>query len=201
MTFDIGAIPPNNRSKQAIAAHLELYNRTQDVVRVHNPTDNDFIVYNDRRFANERYVIPSKDKDIGYGKGNNDVPQFIAVRYLDKMGMELISVMIKEDWDKKKGKFRLEEQGVMEERLALRSNDPKLWDKVTPLLWKGIIKRFQGDLIEEPEAKTPHREYGSMAEESLARLKMDDADMGVAHSEVDNEPDNDKKSTFAESIT
>ena len=110
MSFTIDQIPPQSRNKASIAAHKELYDRTQDIIRVHNPTDKDFIVYNDRRFSNERYVIPNKDKDIGFGKGNNDVLRFIAQRFVDKLGMEMIAKIIKDDWDKKKGKFRLEEQ-------------------------------------------------------------------------------------------
>ena len=117
--FDLNAIPANARSKASIEAHKELYARTQDIIRVHNPTNKDFVVYNDRRFANERYVIPNKDKDIGYGKGNNDVLRFIVQRFVDKLGMEIISKKIAEDWEKKKLKFRIEERGQMEERLAL----------------------------------------------------------------------------------
>lgn len=198
--FDINAIPPNARSKQSIAAHLELYNRTQDIIRVHNPTENDFIVYNDRRFANERYVIPNKDKDIGYGKGNNDVPRFIAQRFVDKLGIEMISKIIAEDWDKKKLKFRIEERGQMEERLALRSSDPKLWEDVTKKLWIGVVKRYQGDMIEEPEAKAPRKQYSSPAEETLDRLGINDIE--IERQPVQNTPSEvTAKDKFAESIT
>lgn len=201
MAFEINQIPPNARSKTSIAAHLELYSRTQDIIRVHNPTDKDFIVYNDRRFANERYVIPNKDKDIGYGKGNNDVLRFIALRFVDKLGMEMISKIIAEDWEKKKLKFRIEERGVMEERLALRSNDPKLWEEITKKLWIGVVKRYQGDMIEEPEAKAPRKEYSSAAEETLDRLEMVDTEIekpqtpAIVQSEV-----NTKKQNFIDQI-
>lgn len=198
MAFDMNAIPANNRNKQSIAAHLEIYERTQDIIRVHNPTDKDFIVYNDRRFANERYVIPNSNKDIGFGKGNNDVLRFIAQRFVDKLGMEMISKIITDDWEKKKLKFRIEERGQMEERLALKSSDPKLWEDITKKLWIGVVKRYQGEMIEEPEAKAPRKEYSSSAEEALDRLGM--VDMEIERP-VEPKSEVTAKDKFAESIS
>lgn len=200
MSFNIDVIPADSRSKASIAAHVELYSRTQDTVRVHNPTDEDFIVYNDRRMTNERYSIPNKTKDIGYGPGNNDVPRFIAMRFVDKLGMEMINQKIQEDWNKKKGKFRLEEQGQMEERLALRSSDPKLWEEVTKQLWLGVVKRYQSDtLLDDVEDRPERKEYGSSAEETLDRLGMVDAEIGVDQRQVDSQED--MKNKFLEQIS
>ena len=201
MAFDLNAIPPNARNKQSIAAHLEIYSRTQDIIRVHNPTDKDFIVYNDRRFANERYVIPNKDKDIGYGKGNNDVLRFIALRFVDKLGMEMISKKIADDWEKKKLKFRIEERGMMEERLALRSSDPKMWEDVTKKLWIGVVKRYQSDTIEEPEERKPRKDYSSAAEETLDRLEMQDVEIEQPQTDQSKSDVDIKKESFVESIT
>lgn len=199
MGFDINAIPGASRNRTSIAAHVEIYNRTQDVIRVHNPTSSDFIVYNDRRFANERYVIPNKDKDIGYGKGNNDVLRFIAQRFVDKLGMEMISKIIADDWDKKKLKFRIEERGQMEERLALKSSDPKLWEDITKKLWIGVVKRYQGDMIEEPEERKPRKEYSSSSEEALDRLGM--VDMEIERPVQEQPTEVTAKDKFAESIS
>lgn len=198
--IDLNVIPASNRNKASIALHVEIYNRTMDTVRVHNPTDKDFMVYNDRRFSNEQYQVPNKNRNIGFGPGMNDVPRFIALRFVDKLGMEMISEIIKDDWDKKKGKFRLEEQGQMEERLALRSSDPKIWEDITKQLWIGVVKRYQGEVYEEPEAREPRKEYGSTAEETIARLEMNDT-------EIDARPQGevpeveDAKDSFARSIT
>ena len=198
MAFDLEAIPAESRNRASIEAHVEIYNRTQDTIRVHNPTDTDFIVHNDRRFSNEVYSIPNKNKDIGFGKGNNDVPRFIARRFVDKLGMELINQKIKEDWDKKKKEFRLEERGVMEERLALRSNDPKLWDEVTKQLWVGVTKRYQSGVIEDIEPVAPKKTFTSQAEAALDRLEMADAEIGVPQ---DTEDTQDAKDTFADQIS
>ena len=196
--FDLNSIPAQHRNKASIQAHLSIYERTQDIIRVHNPTENDFIVYNDKHFANEKYVIPAVTKNIGYGAGNNDVLRFIAQRFVDKLGMEIISKKIAEDWDKKKLKFRIEERGQMEERLALRSSDPKMWEDVTKQLWIGVVKRYQSEMIEEPEAKAPRKDYSSHAEETLDRLGMNDIEI---EREVPPTSNIDvKKESFAESI-
>jgi len=182
MTFDLNAVPPNARSKAQIDAHREIYARTQDVCRVHNPTETDYVIHNDRRFANEKYLVPNINKDIGFGKGNNDVPRFIAKRYIENMGMEIINKKIKEDWDVKKLAFRLEERGQMEERLALRSNDPKLWNEITPKLFLGVVKRYQEEIMEEPEQKPQRKEYASPADEAMDRLGINDMEIGVSSS-------------------
>lgn len=199
MAFDINVIPPDSRNKASVSAHLEMYARTQDIIRVHNPTDEDFIVYNDRKVSNERYVIPNNSKNIGYGEGNNDVPRYIALRFVDKLGMEIINKKIQEDWSKKKGKFRLEEQGQMEERLALKSSDPKLWDEVTKELWIGVVKRYQSDMLDVPEQREERKEYGSTAEETLDRLGLVDSEIGVdIQGETSQE---DVKNKFLEQIS
>lgn len=199
MAFDINVIPPDSRNKASVSAHLEMYARTQDIIRVHNPTDEDFIVYNDRKVSNERYVIPNSSKNIGYGEGNNDVPRYIALRFVDKLGMEIINKKIQEDWSKKKGKFRLEEQGQMEERLALKSSDPKLWDDVTKELWIGVVKRYQSDMLDVPEQREERKEYGSTAEETLDRLGLVDSEIGVdIQGETSQE---DVKNKFLEQIS
>ena len=196
--FDVSAIPPDARNKRSIAAHLEMYNRTMDTVRVHNDTKEDFVINNDKRVSNEKYVVPSKDRDIGFGRGNNDVPRFIAMRYLDKMGNLLLADIIKKDWDVKKTKFRLEERGTMEERLALRSTDPKLWDEITKKLWIGVVSRYQEAVAEEPIEREPSRRYSTASEEALSRLDMVDSEVGVP---TETPADIDAKTKFIESIT
>jgi hypothetical protein len=184
MPLNLSGIP--NRSPESLAYHTELYKRSLDTWRVHNPTDKDYIVYNDRRVTNERWIVPAQTKDIGKGKGNQDVPMFIMRRYLNQMGNELIQEKIRQDWDTKKENYRLEERGMMEERFALRSNDPKLWDDVTPLLVKGIVSRYGGeDIFEEPESSKPENHGKSMAEQALDRLGLEDTELNTAQSKED----------------
>lgn len=174
MPLDLNVIPESSRSKEAMAIHKELYMRTMDTWRVHNPTDKDFVVYNDRMISNEKWVVPNQNKDIGKGKGNQDVPAFVMRRYLNKMGIELLNDKIKKDWDERKQQFRLEERGKFEETLALKTNDPKLWDEITPLLVVKMVQRYGGDDIFEEEPIQEQRDSTlSEGEQALARLGLE----------------------------
>lgn len=179
MPFNINPIPPGDRSKTHVAAHLELYKESLDTIRVHNPSDEDFTVYWDRMQSNEQYVIPNKNRDIGMGKGNADVPRYVANSYIDRMGSKMIQAISKEDWDKQKQNYRREEQGVYEERLAIRINDPKQWDKVLPQLWVGVVKRYQ---MNEPEP-APEQQKNvanvSRSQAALERLGINDMEIGI----------------------
>lgn len=175
--FDINAIPPSNRSKEQVQAHLEIYKKTQDIVRVHNPTQEDFIVYNDRMVTNEQWLIPNKDRDMGKGKGNVDVPRYIALRYLNQMGTKLIGEKSKREWDKIKGQYRADERGQMEGRLAIRLNDKKEWEKITPKLWLGVVKKFQEGNISVMQEVEPKKQTFSRGEAALEELDIIDREL------------------------
>ena len=90
----------------------------------------------------------------------------------------------------------------MEERLALRSSDPKMWEDVTKQLWIGVVKRYQSDMIEEPEAKAPRKDYSSAADEAIDRLGL--MDMEIERPLEKDNPQTQvdtKKQDFANSIT
>lgn len=185
MAFDLNAVPPGDRSPAQMTAHLEMYKRSMDTIRVHNPTDEDYIVYNDRKVTNEQYVIPNKNRDVGYGKGNMHVFRYIADRYVNKMGTKMIMQIAKEDWDKQKLKYRREEWGTYEERLAIKPNDPKQWEKIAPQLFLGVVSRYQ---MNEPEPleQTPEKSYNSRAEAALERLGIADQQIEEAKDEFIN---------------
>lgn len=177
--FDINVIPPENRNSKQIAAHIEMYREAMNTWRVHNPTEEDFIVYNDRMVSNESWTIPNKNRDIGMGKGNFDVPYYIARRYVQRMGERIISKISRDDWEKRKLQYRQDEWGEKEERMAIKTNDKKEWDKLIPQLLLGIVKRYQGDNIYEAPAKEPEKRYDSPVEEAIARLGIKDKDLGT----------------------
>lgn len=171
-SFNPSVIPPENRTKAAMAIHIEMYKRSLDTWRVHNPTEEDFVVYNDRKVTNERYIIPNKNKDVGKGHGNLDVPSYIMERYVQHMGTKLISDISKKDWDEKKMQYRFDERGDKEEKMAIRTDDPKQWEKIMPILVKGIVKRYQGDNIADDIPDEPEKKYNSIAEQMIDKLNL-----------------------------
>lgn len=185
-TFNLNAIPPQQRTKEHVQAHMELYKKTQDIIRVHNPTSEDFIVYNDRMVTNEQWVIPNKDRDMGAGKGNFDVPRYIARRYLDHMGKQLIQEKSKREWEKIKGQYRADERGEMEGRLAIKMNDLSEWKKITPKLWLGVVQRYTGGnmpAVQEVERKP---QAGTKFDAALEELELSDYELKVGKDEIEN---------------
>jgi len=199
MAFDPNVIPPDQRSKQHIAAHVEIYRRTQDTWEIHNPTDEDFIVYNDRKFSNESWTVPNKNKDVGMGKGNLHVPAFVGLRYINKMGEKMIIKTSEEDWAKKKLQYRQDEWGEKEERMAIRLNNKEEWDKITPVLFHGVVKRYQEDnAYQEQDAPEPKKPVFSQAEAALERLGISEKEVGLSSEVNDIE---DKKRNLANQLT
>lgn len=187
MPLDYNVIPASDRTPGALAVHIEMYKTSLDTVAVKNPDAEDYPVYNDRMGANERWVIPGRDKDVGFGKGVQHVPRFIAKRYLNHKGIEMINQIIQEDWDARKGKYSEDERSRKEEGLALRSSDPKLWDKVTPQLWVGIVARYGVDDFAEdlPEQATPENRGSSPGDSALERLGMADREVDIDQAKRD----------------
>lgn len=186
MSFNPSVIPPESRNPKHIAEHVELYKRTMDTFRVHNPTDEDCIVWNDRLVTGERWVIPSSKRDVGVGKGNLDVPRYIMMRYLETMGTKMIQEKSKKEWDKLKVKYRREEWGQYEERLAIRTNDPKEWDLITPKLVLRMVSRYQEEMFDAVEPEKPKEPTYSPAEASLQRLDMIDNEIGIQDAPTDD---------------
>lgn len=178
MPFNINVIPPDQRSPAHIAQHVEFYKRSMDTCRVHNPTDEDFVVYHDRNFSNEQWIVSSKNKDKGKGKGNADVPRYIAYRFLRQMGGKLIQEKSKREWDKIKGKYRREEWGMYEERLAIKTSDQSQWDEIIPKLFLGVVSRYQMNEPEEPERQEVKKTF-SKAEAALENLGITDMEIGL----------------------
>ena len=173
-SFDMRVIPPANRSKGSIAQHMEMWRQSNDIWRVYNPTDKDYIVYFDRAVTNEKYVIPAKDKDVGHGKGMNDVPKYIMDLYLAHLGTDLLSQRSHDEWEKKKLEFREEDRMAMQEKYALKTNDQGAWDEMTKLLVKGVVHRFQSDRTDEDFMPTEAPQRASTpGEDAISRLGLD----------------------------
>lgn len=181
MPIDYGSIPRDNQSGDALQVHIEMYKTSLDTIAVKNPDEGDWIVYNDRMGANERWVIPSASKDIGHGKGIQHVPRYIAKRYLNQKGIEMINKIIQEDWDSRKMKYSEDERSRKEEGLALRSNDPKLWDRITPQLWIGVVSRYGGDdyVDDVPDQPQPEARGFSPGDSALDRLGIGDKEVDI----------------------
>jgi len=127
----------------------EMKRKANDEIRVFNPTNEDY----EARFDGLRWVIPAKDRDIGYGKGDNVVPRYVAKNYFTHM----IDKLIMEESDKLMAADRKKfgddswEYSKIERRKALKTNNPELRKKYFKILWKGVEREFGVDEVAQEE--------------------------------------------------
>jgi len=181
MPFSLNSVPADGRTPEQIKLHLDLYNRSQDICLIHNPSDEDYTFFYNRKFEPNPYIVPNKDKDIGFGKGNLEIRRFLANQYIEKKGEQMINIISKSDWDSKKDNYRQEERGMMEERLALRTNNKELWAKIVPQLFLGVVRRSSEELgtgTFTPEA--PVDNTLSNAEQIMEQLGLNDKEISLA---------------------
>jgi hypothetical protein len=183
------------RTKEQIKAHMDLYNESQDIWLIHNPDEEDFTFFYNRKFEPNPYIIPGKNKDIGFGKGNLEIRYYLAKVYVEKKGEQMIMAISKADWDKKKDNYRQEERGQMEERLALRVTNKELWKKVTPQLILGRVRRStEGVGIGEAIADKPVDPSLSNVEQIMHELGLNERELSAAHEAQKQElTDEDKR--------
>ncbi len=181
MPFNLNSVPAEGRTPEQIKLHLDLYNRSQDICLIHNPSPEDYTFFYNRKFEPNPYVIPNKDKDIGFGKGNLEIRRYLANIYVEKKGEQMINIISKADWDKKKENYRQEERGMMEERLAIRSNNKELWKTIVPQLFKGVVRRSTEEIgtgTFVPEAQVDPTL--SNAEQIMEQLGLNDQEVSLA---------------------
>lgn len=139
-------------SQNAEQYHRETYARSLDVICVHNTTENDFIFWDDKYGQkSQRVMVPNRYKDIGKGKGNQYLPRYLAERYVKKMIVHLITEKSAKEWEKIKDQYRIDEQRKYEGQLALRTNNKAEWEALMPKLWLGLVEKYGGTHLPEPE--------------------------------------------------
>lgn len=182
MPFSLNSIPAADRSQAQIKQHLDMYNETQDIWLIHNPDEQDYAFFYNRAFEPNPYIVPGCNKDIGFGKGNLEIRFFLAKKYAEKKMEQMIDAISKADWEKKKANYRLEERGTMEERLALRTNNRQLQEKILPQLLIGRVRRATEEIgMGDVQFEKPVDPSLSPVEQIMERLKLKDKDIFSAH--------------------
>lgn len=139
-------------SQESKAQHRELRARSLDVIKVHNPTQDDYIMWNDKYGPSaEKVLIPNVKKDIGFGNGNNHLPRFLAKRYCRAMVEKIITKIADDAWEKKKKEYRTLDETIQHaDKVGIRTNDRKLWEEWTPKIWLGTVEKFGGEALPDP---------------------------------------------------
>lgn len=133
----------------------ELERSSRDRIRVYNPTDQDFDVYND----GYRWTVPGKDKDVGFGPGQQVFPRYLAVSFVtklcDKIFMDKMDEQVKAENDRrvKAGLAKMnkwEEQAPFEINYSVLTEENKQKRKeLLSMMWLGIEEEYGADMLKE----------------------------------------------------
>lgn len=190
-SFNMEVIPPTMRSQKQVDEHMEIWKRSLDTIRVHNPTDEDFIVWDNKKVAGQSWVIPAQTKDIGKGKGNQDMPRFAANRYISQMVPQLIAQIAQKAWEKEREQYRHDEWGEKEEHFGQRyANDEKLMQDVTQQLFLGVVEKFGTD-----------QSYGEVEPPRSDRLNLSFAERILGQMNIEDKEIEESKQEFTEQIS
>ena len=131
---------------QGEAWHNEQRRRSQDLIRVYNPTEQDYVLM----WENERFIVPSKDNDKGWGKGMRVMQRYLAQKYT----REIVDKMLIDGQDKalEERKVKLAGQGneyptfnANMQMSGLRTDSPSLREPIEDQVWLGIEEEFGVD--------------------------------------------------------
>lgn len=133
--------------------HRELYNRSQDIIAVKNPYDEDYRVIFDMRI----WVVPGKNKDMGHGKGVTVLPRHLANKYrreqVNKYLMSKARKLVDEE------NLRRAEKGMtpltkyqgenseeqFESKININGENERL--EASKIFWLGLVQRAPDDLV------------------------------------------------------
>lgn len=146
-----GAAAPKTPVEEAW--HNEQRRKQYDIIRVKNPTNQDFYVMYD---VNQYQKIPANS--------TLDVPRYIAIRYVQHQKDNIINAMIKKKHDDHmaeraakgmpnfKSKWEENEETYSSADYP-KTNDPELMAQIMDELWVGLVHEFGRDV--PPQAFDP----------------------------------------------
>lgn len=147
-------MPASNFSKSEQYQRKQ-YQRSLDTIRVHNLRATDFVFWFDRYGPQaKQYVIPNRQKDIGFGKGNQHLPRYAAELYTRKIIQKTIIEKSEREWDKEKKNYRKDEWHKEEGKQAIRFNNKHEWKELFPKIWLGVVERYTNpNVLTQSEVK------------------------------------------------
>lgn len=154
---------------------LEMQRSALDNIRVHNPTAEEYVVEWDKANTNTPWIIPSGKADkFNSGRGNREVPRYIALKFLKEITDIIIEKQVKAEWKKLRKEYGRTEQVAKEEERLMTSwrQDPKRRKEIAKTIWLGVAKRH-GDLLPEREEQPSIDRSKSMEQQIIDELDLD----------------------------
>ena len=147
--------PQNIRQSEAFKR--ELYRKSMDRIRVYNPTDKDHVIV----WGTEKYkfIVPNKNKDTGWGKGQAVIERYLAEKYARDMKNYLIHKMA--DDTVKAMADKMEKMGVdsslwkANETFAqsgkYKTDNPELIKQIYSEIWLGVEEEYGLNTVEDDD--------------------------------------------------
>lgn len=146
-------------SPQQVATHREMERKSNDRIRIYNPTDEDFAVWNNGL----KWIIPNKSRDVGYGDGQYVCPRYIANTYLTHMTDHILTKQMDEAADLENEKRREKGQPEMTKyaggdlerfQMSWRIDDPAKRQPIMREIWLGVEEEYGIDeAVEEQKVR------------------------------------------------
>ncbi len=133
-----------------------------DWVMISNPTDEDFYIEWAAQDGRPwKYLVPNKNKDIGWGNGKLEVQRYLAVWYCEHMKNKIIydkgkkigeEMLAKRRTEGKPDLTKYEEQALIWGKTPRSSSESEL-SKLYPQLFLGITREFGVDYAPTDQPK------------------------------------------------
>ena len=150
--------------------------QAQDIYRVHNILMDDYVVKWDLSRTNTPWLIPAANKDsFGAGRGNRDVPFYIALKFMKEVVDIKIMEDAKKEWDKLRKEYSKTDQVAREEERLMTNflRDERRRDEYRKRIWLGLIQRH-GDQIRERQVDQVTDRTKPAELQALERLGLND---------------------------
>jgi hypothetical protein len=138
---------------QGEAWHNEQRRKSQDLIRVFNPSELDYTLIWDEGGAQSKFVIPNFNKDMGWGNGMRVMQRYLARKYTNEMVTKIIND--RQDRALNDIKKKLAKQGASNipfnannELLStqgIKTDDLTVRQQIEDQVWLGIEEEFGMD--------------------------------------------------------
>jgi len=148
--------------KKAELIRREAERKSNDEIKVHNPTDQDYYV----KEGGYNWKVPAQ--------GDLICTRHLAMMYITHMIDKMILDESKEIVEKARKKYNGPFWPAEEERIALRTNNPDLRKKYLPQLWKGVVRKFGLDEMPKDETGNAPESTAPQDEQLLEELGLEE---------------------------
>lgn len=160
--------------------HRELYRKSQDDCMVYNPTDEDFTIEWEPGL---RFLVPNRNKDIGWGNGRREVKRYLAEWYCRHMKDHMINKIGKERTEellaqRPKGEAfvtKWHENTWLGPQIP-RTDDPELTKEIYQTLFLGVTHEFGLDTTKTVADGTEYKSAEEKIMETIANKRYEAAE-------------------------